>query len=83
MGSVLLMFGGLGILTISAEVLVRNASSIALGNVIGSNIFNVLFILRACAVILPLTVGLQLVRMDVPIMIAVSAAAMAMALGSF
>jgi cation:H+ antiporter len=31
-------------------------ADIALGNVIGSNIFNVLFILGLCAVILPLRV---------------------------
>jgi cation:H+ antiporter len=45
---------------------------IALGNVAGSNIFNVLFILGLCALILPLTVSVQLVRREVPIMIGVS-----------
>lgn len=45
---------------------------IALGNVVGSNIFNVLFILGVCAIILPLTVASKLVKMDVPIMIAAS-----------
>lgn len=47
-------------------------SDIALGNVVGSNLFNVLFILGACALILPLRVDSQLVRLDVPIMIGVS-----------
>jgi cation:H+ antiporter len=40
--------------------------------VVGSNIFNVLFILGACALILPLLVSLPLVRREVPIMICVS-----------
>lgn len=47
-------------------------SDIALGNVVGSNIFNVLFILGISALIAPLGVSQQLVRIDVPLMIAVS-----------
>jgi cation:H+ antiporter len=46
---------------------------LALGNVVGSNIFNVLFILGASAIITPLAVSSQLIRLDVPIMIGVSA----------
>ena len=46
---------------------------LALGNVVGSNIFNVLFILGASAIITPLVVSSQLIRLDVPIMIGVSA----------
>ena len=57
---------------------VRSAAAgqadIALGNVIGSNIFNVLFILGVSATVVPLVVAQQLVRLDVPIMIAASAA---------
>lgn len=44
-------------------------ANIALGNVIGSNIFNVLVVLGACAAIIPLTVSRQLIRRDVPILI--------------
>ena len=47
-------------------------ADIALGNVIGSNIFNVLFILGVAALITPLVVSQQLVRLDVPVMIGVS-----------
>jgi cation:H+ antiporter len=47
-------------------------ADIALGNVVGSNIFNVLFILGACALVAPLVVAQQLVRVDVPVMIGVS-----------
>lgn len=45
---------------------------VALGNVIGSNIFNVLFILGASALIVPLLVARQAVRQEVPIMIGAS-----------
>ena len=45
---------------------------IALGNVVGSNIFNVLFILGLSAIIAPLVVAPQLIRQEVPIMIGVS-----------
>lgn len=104
----LLMIGGLVILTIGADVLVRGASrialllgisplvvgltivafgtsapelavsigaalegkaDIALGNVVGSNIFNVLVILGLSALIAPLVVHQQLIRLDVPLMI--------------
>ncbi|MBM3264783.1 MAG: calcium/sodium antiporter [candidate division Zixibacteria bacterium] len=47
-------------------------NDIALGNVVGSNIINVLFILGLSALIVPLTVSSQLVRLDVPLMIGVS-----------
>lgn len=48
-------------------------ADIALGNVVGSNIFNVLFILGVSALIAPLTISSQLVRLDVPVMFGVSA----------
>lgn len=47
---------------------------LALGNVIGSNIFNVLFILGLSALIAPLVVAQQLIRLDVPLLIFVSLA---------
>lgn len=52
---------------------------IAVGNVIGSNNFNILVILGLSAVIAPLAVARQLLRFDVPLMVGVSAAAWAMA----
>ncbi|MGE4489240.1 MAG: calcium/sodium antiporter [Kiritimatiellales bacterium] len=47
-------------------------TNIALGNVVGSNIFNVLLILGLSALIVPLTVSRQLIRLDVPLMIGAS-----------
>jgi cation:H+ antiporter len=48
--------------------------ALALGNVIGSNIFNVLFILGLSALIAPLVVAQQLIRLDVPLLIGASIA---------
>ncbi|HMO38840.1 MAG TPA: calcium/sodium antiporter [Saprospiraceae bacterium] len=42
---------------------------IAVGNVVGSNIFNVLFLLGLTALIVPLVVARQLIRFDVPLLI--------------
>lgn len=49
-------------------------ADVALGNVVGSNVFNVLFILGVSALIVPLAVAQRVVRLDVPLMITVSAA---------
>jgi cation:H+ antiporter len=112
-------FGGLTLLILGAEIMVRGAVSaaraagisplvvgltvvafgtsspelavsswaawtaqapIGLGNVIGSNIFNVLFILGISAVITPLAVSRQLLVLDVPLMIGVSAIVLLMGL---
>ena len=58
--------------TVSVMSALKGQSDIAVGNVVGSNIFNVLFILGVSALITPLGVSRQLIRLDVPIMIAVS-----------
>ena len=59
-------------LAVSIKAALSDQGSIAVGNVIGSNIFNVLFILGLSALIVPLVVSHQLVRLDVPLMIALS-----------
>jgi len=55
-------------------------AEVALGNVVGSNIFNVLFILGVSALIAPLVVASKLVRRDVPLMIGASVAVLVFAL---
>ena len=45
---------------------------VAVGNVVGSNIYNILLILGVAALIRPLMVRRQLVRFDVPVVIGVS-----------
>ncbi len=59
-------------LAVSIKASLDGQANIALGNVVGSNIFNVLFILGISAIIVPLTVAQQLVRLDVPLMIVLS-----------
>jgi len=59
-------------LAVSVQSALGGQPDLALGNVVGSNIFNVLFILGIAAVITPLVVSQQLIRLDVPLLIAVS-----------
>ncbi len=56
-------------LAVSISAGLGGNADIAVANVIGSNTFNILFILGACALIAPLAVNRQLVRFDVPLMI--------------
>jgi cation:H+ antiporter len=60
-------------LAISIQSTLAGQSDLALGNVVGSNIANVLLILGLAALISPLTVAPQILRLDIPVMIAVSA----------
>ena len=48
--------------------------TLAVSNVVGSNIFNVMVVLGSSALVMPLRVESRLVRRDVPLLIAVSAA---------
>jgi cation:H+ antiporter len=59
-------------LVVSSTAALRGQDDVAVGNVVGSNIFNILFILGLSALVRPLTVAQQLVFRDVPVMIAVS-----------
>jgi cation:H+ antiporter len=63
-------------LAVSLRAAFAGQSDLAVGNVVGSNIFNVLFILGVSAIIVPLAVSEQLVRIDIPVMVGVSAAVM-------
>jgi cation:H+ antiporter len=56
-------------MAVSTGAVLNGQTDIALGNVVGSNIFNVLLILGMSALIAPLIVNLQLIRQEVPIMI--------------
>ena len=67
-------------LAVSVQGAMNGQGDIAIGNVVGSNIFNVLFILGLSALITPLVVHRQLVRKEVPIMIGVSVLALVLAL---
>ena len=67
-------------LAVSLGAALRGQGDIALGNVVGSNIFNVLGVLGASALVAPLFVSRRLVRLDVPILIALSGAVYVLAL---
>jgi cation:H+ antiporter len=59
-------------LAVSVQSAWTGRVDIALGNVVGSNIFNILFILGLSALITPLVVHRQLVRQEVPLLVGVS-----------
>jgi cation:H+ antiporter len=67
-------------LAVSTMASLDGQPELALGNVIGSNIYNVLLILGASALVTPLLITTQLVRIDVPIMIGVSVLSLLLAL---
>lgn len=67
-------------MAVSVQAAVSGRDDLAVGNVVGSNIFNVLFILGVSALIVPLVVDRQLVRQEVPIMIGVSMLLLALSL---
>jgi cation:H+ antiporter len=67
-------------LAVSVGAVLDGRTDIAIGNVVGSNIFNVLFILGISALITPLVVNVQLIRQEVPIMIGVSLLLLALGL---
>jgi cation:H+ antiporter len=118
-GTVLLILGGVAVLVVGGEVLVRGATGLAramglsslvvgltvvafatsapelavtvdavlagtpglaVGNVVGSNIANVLLVLGLAALFLPLAVRSQLVRADIPVMVALSVVTLLLAL---
>jgi cation:H+ antiporter len=57
---------------VSMQSAFAGQSDIAVGNVVGSNMFNVLFILGLSALITPLLVDQQLIRQEIPIMVGIS-----------
>jgi cation:H+ antiporter len=65
---------------VSVGAVLDGKTDLAVGNVVGSNIFNVLFILGVSALITPLVVNIQLIRQEVPIMIGASLLLVAMGL---
>jgi cation:H+ antiporter len=66
-------------MAVSVQAAWSGQADMAVGNVVGSNIFNVLGIIGLSALITPLVVAQQLVRRDVPIMIVLSLALLGLA----
>lgn len=67
-------------LAVSVGAGLSNQGDVALGNVVGSNIFNILLILGLSALVTPLAVSLRLIRREVPLMIGVSILTLLLAL---
>lgn len=57
---------------VSVQAAYAGSGDLAIGNVLGSNIANVLLILGITAMVAPLVVSRQLIRIDVPLMIGAS-----------
>jgi cation:H+ antiporter len=66
-------------LIVSSFAAINGHPEVAIGNVFGSNAFNIGFVLGASALIAPLAVNLQVVQREVPVMIAASIACWALA----
>ncbi len=59
-------------LAVSLGATYEGDPDVAIGNVVGSNIYNILLVLGLAALIRPLIVQQQLIRFDVPLVIGVS-----------
>lgn len=59
-------------LAVSVAASLQGKTELALGNVVGSNLFNMFFILGLTALIVPLSVERRLIRLDVPVMVLLS-----------
>ena len=59
-------------LAVSLQSGLAGQGGLAIGNVIGSNIFNVLIVLGVSALLIPLTVTPQVIRQEIPFMVGVS-----------
>ena len=68
-------------LAVSVQAGLDGRADLAVGNVVGSNIFNVLLILGTCAVLAPLVVQAQIIRREVPILIGASLLAAGLGFG--
>ena len=80
-GLTIVAFGtGAPEVAVSVGAVLDGRTTIAIGNVVGSNIFNVLFVLGLSALITPLFVNIQLIRQEVPIMIGASLLLLALSL---
>ena len=67
-------------LTVSAMSALKGSTDMAIGNVTGSNIFNILIILGICAVVRPMVFTRENIRRDIPICLAASALLLVLAL---
>ena len=67
-------------LAVTVQASWAGRAGVGLGNVVGSNVFNILFVLGASALIAPLLVSKELVRRDGPVMVATAVLLLLLAL---
>jgi len=67
-------------IAVSLQAAANGQGDLTLGNVLGSNIFNILFILGLTSIVAPIVIAEQLIRKDAPIMLGVSLLTLALAL---
>lgn len=60
-------------LTVSIASTINGSADLAIGNIVGSNIFNILFILGLCSVIKPIIFSRNNLRVDIIVCLSVSA----------
>ncbi|PAD34219.1 calcium/sodium antiporter [Terribacillus saccharophilus] len=60
--------------TVSIVAALDGSAGVAVGNVVGSNIFNITFVVGLAAVIFPLTVGSETIRKEIPFTLLASVA---------
>ena len=61
-------------LAVSTSAAINGSNEIALSNVVGSNIFNLLMVLGVCSVICPIPIDISIAKRDFPLSIIVSVA---------
>lgn len=59
-------------IAVSLQAASLGQGSLTLGNVLGSNIFNILFVLGVTSLVAPIVIAEQLIRLDAPIMVGIS-----------
>ncbi len=66
-------------IAVSIQAAAAGQGDLTLGNVLGSNIFNILVILGVTAIVAPITIAEQLIRKDAPIVLGISLLTFALA----
>jgi cation:H+ antiporter len=67
-------------IAVSLKAAANGQGDLTLGNILGSNIFNILFILGITSIVTPIVIAEQLIRKDAPIMLGVSVLTLALAM---
>lgn len=67
-------------IAVSLQAAAAGQGDLTLGNVLGSNIFNILFILGVTSLAAPIVIAKQLIRKDAPIMLGISLLTLLLAL---